>query len=241
MVAHYDRVAGSEGANDNAAAVFMLLDAALRLRINAHGKQGSIGKETPFFFIWTDNEELKKGQHLTAQGSYALAKACIKTDLHNALFFIFDACGRGDTLIISTTTDYLLKHESGEAVAVTKKERGLLRRTALEAAAKTQNGAFLLLPTPFSDDAGFLRAGITAQTITVLPKDEAQQFASLSRSNPLCIDALFNENLRHEQENASMPQTWQILNSAQDTREKLTPDHFESVVRFIIALCRSDA
>jgi hypothetical protein len=30
-----------------------------------------------------------------------------------------------------------------------------------------------LPPTPFSDDAGFLRAGLAAQTITVLPAKEA--------------------------------------------------------------------
>jgi hypothetical protein len=237
LVAHYDRVADSEGANDNAAAVFMLLDAALRLRNDAQSGQGG-GKAVPFFFIWTDNEELKKGQRLTAQGSYALAKACVKTDLHDALFFIFDACGRGDTLIISTTADYLLKNESGEAVAETRMKLKLLRNTALEAAEKTQNEAFMLLPTPFSDDAGFLRAGITAQTITVLPKDEAQQFAALSRYNPLYINALVSEDMQNSQEKFTMPQTWQLLNGPRDTRDKLTLDHFESVVRFIIALCR---
>jgi hypothetical protein len=32
LVAHYDRVAGSPGANDNSAAVFMLLEAGLKMR-----------------------------------------------------------------------------------------------------------------------------------------------------------------------------------------------------------------
>ncbi|MCL2793630.1 MAG: hypothetical protein FWD87_11150 [Spirochaetaceae bacterium] len=51
-------------------------------------------------------------------------------------------------------------------------------------------------PTPFSDDAGFLRAGLAAQTITMLPTAECARLVSALRTSPDLAGALINAELR---------------------------------------------
>jgi hypothetical protein len=227
LVAHYDRVAGSPGANDNGAAVFMLIDAALRLR----------GRVTDgWLIILTDKEELSDGEGLKVQGAYRLALCLKETRLESGDFFIFDSCGRGDTLIISNTAGYLLKNERGGTIAPLKNRFRLLRLRAVEAAKKRLDGRFLLMPTPFSDDAGFLRAGLAAQTITALPKEEAAAFLATVRRNELYIDALISRERRQFRGAEHIPPTWRSLNSPEDTADRLDWNNFENVVRFAIEL-----
>jgi hypothetical protein len=88
LVAHYDRAADSPGANDNSAAVFLLIETALKLRQK---------KVTDWMIIFTDKVELTAGEGLTRQGSYALAAGLRQAGLGGGRFFIFDACGTGDT------------------------------------------------------------------------------------------------------------------------------------------------
>jgi hypothetical protein len=104
----------------------------------------------------------------------------------------------------------------------------------------------LLVPTPFSDDAGFLRAGLAAQTITVLPSAEAASLASLLRTKPEFIDALISrEALSATKLNPrtgaklQLPETWRNLNGPGDSPHRLTPKHYNRVVRFACELCRS--
>ncbi|MDR2842906.1 MAG: M28 family peptidase [Spirochaetaceae bacterium] len=240
LIAHYDCVENSPGANDNGAAVFMLIDAALKLseKFKAQDAADSIlNVSSSVLFIFTDNEELKSGASIKEQGAYSLAKALGETGMADALFFIFDCCGIGSTLIISTTADQLLKNETSAASARTKQKLRLLRRTALDTAEKTMNGSYLLMPTPFSDDIGFLYAGLTAQTITVLPQAEAMAFSSVVRNNPLYVNALINSNVKHSQEKLELPTTWKNLNGPKDTCAKLTTQNFPAIVKFATALC----
>ena len=95
LVAHYDRVPNSPGANDNGAAVFELIEAALKLR------EEQIHQ---WFIIFTDKEELAQGEGIRDQGSYTLAKGLRDAGLGNSRFYIFDACGVGDTLRLSYET-----------------------------------------------------------------------------------------------------------------------------------------
>jgi hypothetical protein len=245
LIAHYDCADGSPGANDNAAAVFILIETALKL-LNV--------KKTGWFIILTDNEELESGESLRGQGSFALAnffrngarntrgeKQSAERNLHpvfNAMpkFFIFDLCGTGGTLIISTMADYLLKTEKGAGTIDIQKDFAGLRRYAMAKAEETAR-AFLLMPVPFSDDGGFLRAGLAAQLITALPAAEASAFAARSRSDPLCVNALINGRLRKTRDPALFPETWRIMNTPDDTIERLTPEHFGGIVRFAAALC----
>jgi hypothetical protein len=229
LAAHYDRVADSAGANDNSAAVFELLDAALALKKDeTHG----------VLVILTDKEELSHGEGIINQGSYTLAKELRAAGMGEARVFIFDACGTGDTLIISTTADYLMQNENGSGVARARFRVRRLRAWALETARYLRMERVKLIPTPFSDDAGFLRAGLAAQTITMLPAPEAAAFAALVRATPAYADALVTREARAVHDARLLPATWRRLNGPEDSRNHLTPENFQDVVRFIRALCR---
>ena len=229
LVAHYDSVKDSPGANDNAAAVFMLIEAALKLR--AAGASN-------WLIILTDKEELDSGESLRLQGSFQLARFFRDQTDASRRFFIFDTCGTGNTLIISTTAGYLLKQESGAGrLPAIRKNLEDLRKTAIEKAKETMLD-FLLLPTPFSDDAGFLRAGLAAQLITVLPAAEASEFAYLAKKDPRYINALVNMNLKKNRDLSRFPETWRVVNTPQDSTSRLTPSHFASIVKFASALCK---
>ncbi|GMO44507.1 MAG: hypothetical protein Ta2B_25430 [Termitinemataceae bacterium] len=249
IAAHYDCVANSEGANDNGASVFLILDAAIKLNralatdlLHAKTKKTEgikNRKDDSLLFILTDKEELQAGESITSQGSYTLAKMLTGIGMGNASFFIFDACGRGDTLIISSIVDELLKYENSGSSAKTKKQFQKLRGAALSAAEKTLSGSYLLMPTPFSDDVGFLRAGVSAQTITILPRSEAMAFTQQVRSNILYRTALISSKQKKLQSKLKLPKTWEYLNGPNDTIEKLTPQNFRDVVKFIMELCKT--
>jgi hypothetical protein len=236
LVAHYDRVEGSPGANDNSAAVFILLEAAIKMR--DEGLRN-------WLIIFTDKEELIAGEGLRDQGAYGLAKSLRKTSLRDCRFYIFDACGCGDTLIISTMADHLLRNETGPAAARKRQIVKALRDGALKTARNLVMEKALLVPTPFSDDAGFLRAGLAAQTITVLPSEEAASLASLLRLKPEFIDALISrEALAATTSNPrpgaklQLPETWRSLNGPKDSPQRLTPRHYNRVVKFACELCK---
>jgi hypothetical protein len=225
LVAHYDRVSGSPGANDNSAAVFLLIEAAMKLR----GTKG-------WRVIFTDGEELSSGEGARDQGAYTLAKALRETGGGDGQFFIFDACGSGDTLIISTMADHVIKDEDGLRIARLRRETRILRNRALEAARHLMMDKVLLAPVPFSDDLGFLRAGITAQTITVLPSKEAASLA-MNLHKEGFADSLIKGEARGPRLWPLIPETWKSLNGPRDRPERLTPQHYRMVVRFACALC----
>jgi hypothetical protein len=229
LVAHYDSVEDSPGANDNAAAVFMLLETALKLRAAAAAN---------WLIILTDKEELDSGESLRLQGSFQLARFFREQTDAPRRFFIFDTCGTGNTLIISTTAGHLLKQEGGSGqLPAIRKNLEDLRKTAIETAKETMLD-FLLLPTPFSDDAGFLRAGLAAQLITVLPAAEASEFAYLAKKDPRYINALVNMNLKKNRDLSRFPETWRVVNTPHDHISRLTPEHFSDTVKFAAALCK---
>jgi hypothetical protein len=225
LVAHYDRVSGSPGANDNSAAVFLLIEAAMRL-------QGTAGWRV----IFTDGEELSSGEGARDQGAYTLAKALREAGRGDGQFFIFDVCGSGDTLIISTMADHVIKDEDGLRMACLRRETRGLRNRALETARHLMMDKVLLAPVPFSDDLGFLRAGITAQTITVLPAKEAASLAVNLRKEGFA-NSLIKREARSPRFGDLLPETWKTLNGPRDRPERLTPQHYKTVVRFACALC----
>jgi hypothetical protein len=230
LVAHYDRAEGSPGANDNSAAVFMLARTARRLE--AEGKDG-------WLIVFTDREEVAGEDGPRAQGAYALAQAFKSIGLDEADFFIFDACGRGDTVIVSTTVDGLLAGDAERPERAIRESRDL-RGRALDAGRAAHAKKVLLAPTPFSDDAGFLAAGLTAQTVTVLPQEEASVLARSIRGRPEYAQALINRGARDRLDPALLagfyPRTWTLMHGRGDTAESLTPASFQAVERFAFAL-----
>jgi hypothetical protein len=229
LVAHYDRVADSPGANDNSAAVFELIEAALRLR------QAGVHS---WLIIFTDKEELHAGEGIRDQGSYSLAKGLRDIGFRNSRFYIFDACGSGDTLIISTMADHVMRDEQGLGIIKTRHLVQQLRNQALETVRALNMDRVQLIPTPFSDDAGFFRAGIAAQTITMLPAAEAAAFGSLLRNRPDFADVLVSREVQASYDRRLIPATWRRMNGPEDSYYRLTPQNFSVVVRFICALCK---
>jgi hypothetical protein len=227
FLAHYDAATDSPGANDNASGVFVLLATAIEL--NKRPNQ-------PWLIIFTDKEEISAGEGLRAQGSFLLAKGLKSTGFADADFYVFDACGRGDTLIISTIADYLLKNEAGLGVAQIQKKLQDLRDRAIAAIGSSFSGRQILLATPFSDDAGFLRAGLAAQTITVLPKDEAASFTRLSRVHPEYIGALVSREYREGLDADQIPRTWRLINGPNDKFAELNPEILPLVAKFAVNL-----
>ena len=229
LTAHYDRVDGSPGANDNSAAVFQLLKTAAILADSG---------DDNWIIIFTDKEELKAGDKIEAQGSFSLAKKLKSYSLENAKIYNFDACGTGDTLIISSTTDHILKNGERPGLIEARKLIIQLRDHALAAAHSLRLDKVLLAPTPFSDDAGFLRAGLPSQTITMLPAREANTYVSLLRKNPDFADILIAGKFNSLNERRQIPETWRVINSAADIHLRLTPQYFAQVINLAAGLCR---
>ena len=226
LVAHYDRAADSPGANDNSAGVFLLLETAIKL------KSGNVKN---WVIIFTDKEEINSGESIQTQGAYTLAVAFKNSKMENPKIFCFDACGTGDTLIISTTADYLLKDRGRKELQESVLE---LQKLALDTARNLGMKKALLAPTPLSDDAGFLMAGLAAQAITMLPSAECIPLVAELRKNPDFAHSLINAELRQDARTRAIPETWRCLNSPSDSYLRLTPEHFRTVVRFAEALCK---
>ena len=229
LCAHYDRAAGSPGANDNSIAVFHLLNTAINLR-----------NSKKWIIVFTDKEELKAGESLENQGSYTLAKKIKSWGLEKARIFNFDTCGAGEVFIFSTTTDRILKNSERPNISKVRKEIISLRDHALAAANNLRFEKVMLAPIPFSDDAGFLRAGLASQTITTLPLHEAEKYKALLRNRPDFADLIISGKIKEPEERRSLPETWKNLNNAGDTPSRLTPQFFERTVKFMTELCRAE-
>lgn len=224
LIAHYDCVEGSPGANDNGAAVFALIETARQLK-----KEGV----PDWYIIFTDKEERIQGSGYHSQGAYTLSLGLKSIGLQRARYFIFDVCGRGDTLIVSTTLDKLLAQQPQLRKKSLHRATVELRQRALEAAQHIGYPHILLVPTPFSDDLGFAATGIAAQTITVLPCKEANTLLQhMRRSDTSPAGPSTDKNQR-----TAYPETWHYINSALDTVETLTPDILPVISRFAYALC----
>ncbi|AEF82964.1 M28 family peptidase [Leadbettera azotonutricia] len=229
LVAHYDRTPGSPGANDNSASVFILIETAMKLMK---------AKANNWLIIFSDKEELKPGETIQDQGAYTLASGFRDAGMENAWIYSFDACGTGDTLIISNTVELMLKGEGNQAKEKIRASIQELREKALVTARDLRMGKVLLAPTPFSDDAGFFRAGVAAQTITMLPSEECANLVSTLRRNPQFAEALISQEEQELHYRRLIPETWRSLNSPSDSHLRLTPQNFRTVVRFAEALCK---
>jgi len=229
FVAHYDRVAGSPGANDNSITVFHLLSAA-----NILIKRG-ISK---WIILFTDKEELKKGESFENQGSFALAQKLKAWGLEKAKIFNFDSCGTGDTFIFSTITDTILANSTNPNLDKIKNNIRQLRNHALETAHLLRLEKILLAPIPVCDDIGFLRAGFAAQTITMLPSAESALYEETLRKNADFSKLLISGEIKTSPERKNLPATWKNMNTPADTPDRLTPQFFIEVVNFIVELCK---
>ena len=97
VIAHYDRVPKTPGANDNSAACYSLLEWAVRL--NEYGKKGFCHNVR---LIFSDGEELGE-MGVTSQGAFSLAALFRKLKIINDDIYVFDCMGRGTIPILTET------------------------------------------------------------------------------------------------------------------------------------------
>jgi len=229
LIAHYDRAQDSPGANDNSAACFQLLLLAERLT--------KIHKSHNINIVLTDGEEAGSNG-IASQGSYGLGTGMRTLGLTETDVYVFDGCGRGDTLIVS---------DSGTEESLPKKMSQHIEHIYSEAitiAREAVASEWTRLPTPWSDNAGLLAAGIASLVITVLPRIEAvtlqqglesdlatrAQLVRILKTNPRqCVDP----KLSH-----MIPRTWMMMHTGEDTAGSLQAGAFQLMSRFLDILSR---
>ena len=200
VLAHYDRI--GIGANDNSAAVFCLLEWAVRL-----------SKEKDFHnirLVFTDGEELSE-EGVSSQGAYALAQLFKKLSIVDDDIFVFDSIGRGTIPVICESS-----FPSRLPEAFLKKYQALESRAVRILKAAT--GKWFKLPAGFSDNAGFLANGIPAVAITMLPSSEIELYSQkLLETKVTNYDIIRNS----EEIKPFFPKTWKMFHTQDDNIENL--------------------
>ena len=156
VVAHYDRFENSPGANDNSAAVYMLMLWAVKL-----------SKQSDFHnvrLIFTDGEEACP-DGVTSQGAFAIASLFKKLDIKDDIF-VFDCMGCGDVPVLCENK---ISQKAGNAFI---KKLTALENKAQRIIRTAGNGKWFCLPCNYSDNASFIAQGIPAVAITILPSSE---------------------------------------------------------------------
>ena len=156
VVAHYDRFENSPGANDNSAAVYMLMLWAVKL-----------SKQSDFHnvrLIFTDGEEACP-DGVTSQGAFAIASLFKKLDIKDDIF-VFDCMGCGDVPVLCENK---IPQKAGNAFI---KKLTALENKAQRIIRTAGNGKWFCLPCNYSDNASFIAQGIPAVAITILPSSE---------------------------------------------------------------------
>jgi len=160
VIAHYDRVEGSPGANDNSSSVFGMLLWAVRL------------SKLPFHnvrIIFTDGEELGE-DGINSQGAFALAQTYKKLGITNDEIYVFDCVGRGLIPIICNSK--LPKNVHRGFLS----KMNNLENKAEKLVSQASGGKWFKLDCNYSDNASFIVNGIPAVCITFLPGNEVDAY-----------------------------------------------------------------
>lgn len=236
IAVHYDREKNTQGANDNSAAcIQLMLFAKYLLQFNcAHNIK----------IIFTDGEEAG-ASGIANQGSYLLGMGLKKLKMDKDDIFVFDMCGRGDVLILS---------QSGICGRPKKNILGLdiLHSECCAYAQEACPNQWLSILTPYSDNAGFIAAGLSAQVITVLPRNEAETlldylpkyiscsfFNSSNSQNKTAIHSLIDLIIKNKKPEINsplakvIPETWQFMHTSNDTIDTLTPQAFILIEKYL--------
>lgn len=157
VIAHYDRVENSPGANDNSAAVFCLMEWASKL-----ARSGLVHN---IRLVFTDGEELGS-EGVSSQGAFALAAIFRRLGLLNDDVFVFDCMGSGNIPVLTET------HLPSGAAASFKKRFFELEQRAEKILKTSSDGKWFRLPCNYSDNAGFIANGIPAVAVTMLSSED---------------------------------------------------------------------
>jgi hypothetical protein len=221
IVAHYDRVPGTPGANDNAAAVFQLL---------AHLEDiGRLGWRHRTQALFTDKEEILGDAPATSQGSWALARELKKRRVDNVLFFVLDMCGIGDVPVWgrSVRKAGLVPRNKAYSRAYGVMESFLKRFT---------HGADFGVNPLFSDDLGLLLGGYPALQVSLLPRSEAE---GMTRAFPASGETDPSSPARaRDLMRGSLPPSWRNNHGPDDGIGTLQPGSFLLMSRLLRDLAR---
>ena len=232
LTAHYDRAPDTQGANDNSASCFILMNFAKKLC--------SYTRPHNIKIIFTDGEEAGAAG-LKEQGAYTLGTGLKKLKMDGDDIFVFDMCGRGDTLILSRSGIF------GRDKAKTKRLDELHKRAGLLAQRACPN-QWLSMLTAYSDNAGFIAAGLFAQVITVLPRKEAETLLhclpkeKLTGQNKTAMGELTDMVIKNQKPPQGspfekiIPFTWQLMHTADDKIETLNSEAFTLTEKYLTAL-----
>ena len=219
LTAHYDRVTGTPGANDNGAAVFQLLLFAERLskRKKPHNIQ----------IIFTDDEESPENGKIENLGAFRLGSVFREKKIDNLLFIVFDMCGRGDTVIYSNSGKRMLMEKKGKDNSVYTKIKDV-EPFITSFLLSVNNGFYITASAPFSDDIGFILNGFPAFQFSLLPWEEAVKFKNNSEAGNLKMDKEVFKSI--------MPVSWKPQHTANDTVETLEESAFTIISEILDGL-----
>lgn len=231
VISHYDRVSGSPGANDNSFANFALADFAASL-----SKKTRFAHNIRIFF--TDGEELGE-EGVSSQGAFALAELFRKLGIKNDDVYVFDSCGRGNVAVLARAG-----LDAKSSSKFKKSFMDLYQRTA--AILKLSSpGAWITLPVPYSDNAGFLACGIPAVAITFLPADEVELYLKNLMSDKNLEKAVMNCKIGSDFQSKAdmsiqrfkyqekMPMTWRMFHTEFDNLLSLTAEESYNLLQKI--------
>lgn len=226
LVAHYDCVPGTAGANDNSSGVFALLEAAKKI--------ASLNCVHNTRIIFTDGEE--EGRFgVTSQGSYSLAKKLKELNDDDGDVYVFDCVGRGEIPVIA---EIELPKKVDRAFA---RKYSILVNQMTNIINRVSSFNNVILPASFSDNAGFLANGIPAVAVTMLPKDEVVNYMSNLKRIPGLRQSVMNRKLEDIPSKIapeyilreSVPLTWRYIHTEFDRITTLTPASFTVISRII--------
>lgn len=228
IAAHYDIVENSPGANDNSAAVFQLLELSKKLI------------EKPFThnlkIILTDGEEAGS---LEDQGAYSLAKILKEKGLTNTDVYTIDCCGRGDILVISQAG------KNNSFSGKLKNELSTLFTNTAKLAQQISKEKWFILPVPYGDNAGFLAAGFPAIAITLLPKEEVNDYVLKLHQDKEFEKAVMTHGSTVKEEydhmffSEKLPMTWRMIHTELDSIGNLTNESFKIMENFLYTIANT--
>lgn len=238
LIAHYDIVSGSPGANDNSSGDFALADFAAR--VNSLALKGKVCNIRMFF---TDGEELGENG-VSAQGAFALADLFRRLGIIDDDVYVFDSVGRGTTPVLARAG---LSSLSGGMHGGAKTGSGFAKKFAA-LFARAQNmlrsaspNNWMTLPVPYSDNAGFLACGIPAVAITMLKREEATAYYMELMKDKNLEKAVMNARLDDDADfkfkyKEKMPMTWRLFHTPYDNLLSLTPESFDVMAKILGSL-----
>ncbi len=231
VISHYDRVSGSPGANDNSFANFALADFAASLSKKTH-----FAHNIRIFF--TDGEELGE-EGVSSQGAFALAELFRRLGIKNDDVYVFDSCGRGNVAVLARAG-----LDAKSSAKFKKSFMNLYQRTAALLKLSSPD-AWITLPVPYSDNAGFLACGIPAVAITFLPADEAELYLKNLMSDKNLEKAVMNCKIGSDFQSKAdmsiqrfkyqekMPMTWRMFHTEFDNLLSLTAEESYNLLQKI--------